>query len=207
MRKLIGSSLLLLALGAGLGSCTRIYPVRTLPTWVRGVYIPMVKNKTTEPGIEEVVTRLTQEEFLADGRVNVVKKRDADLEIIAEIETYRTITEQTDTDEVPNRDAVHMVTSLKLYDPYDNQKPIADLGSIRTTYSYNSDPRSRGFDIEPDVKDRVMSILARQIVNKTITGFPVELSDTPKGAPLPKRQDPMLLPSQGQYRDKSAFKN
>jgi len=63
---------LLMLLTAG---CERIAPIRTLPSWVRGVYIPVFKNKTYEPQIEEDATRYTQETFLRDGRVDIVRRR------------------------------------------------------------------------------------------------------------------------------------
>ncbi|MBI3735076.1 hypothetical protein HY256_00995, partial [Candidatus Sumerlaeota bacterium] len=137
---------LALALTAA-GSCTRVYPVRTLPSWVRGIYIPMVMNKTTEPGIEEIATRQVQEEFMADGRVNVVPKSQADLQLVAVIKSFRTQVDSYDNDRIARRKEVLITSELKLYDPEvdpfkPDQEPIANLGTILTRYRYSGDLRS-----------------------------------------------------------------
>lgn len=171
-------------------SCQRVYPVRTLPTWVRGIYIPMIQNKTTTTGLEETVTRLTQEEFLADGRVDVVPKRSADLQLLAIIKSYDVVIEDTDNDNIPQTQEVRVMTELKLLDPLDDPfKPgeaVANLGIMETSFIYNSDPRSIGVVVEPDVKQFTMAALARQIVNRTITGFPTQIKGAPTSAVLPQ---------------------
>src|SRR2546426_6873593 len=87
-------------------ACQRIQPVRTLPDWVRGIYIPMVQNKSTEPGVEEVVTRLAQEEFLADGRVRIVPKEQADLQLVATIKEWRVLVDSYNNDRIPRLEKV-----------------------------------------------------------------------------------------------------
>jgi hypothetical protein len=165
------------------GACERVQPRRTLPGWVRGVYVPMFTNKTTEPGLEELATRLTQEEFLADGRVNVVRKRDADLQLVASIEEYRIRVEDTDNDNIPSIHEVTISASLQLFDPLAPDRPLADLGRIDLRTYHNADPRSIGYAIEPEVKRLVMEGLARRIVDRTIHGFPSALDALPTGAP------------------------
>lgn len=182
--------LVVFAACAMLSSCERIKPVRTLPSWVRGIYVPMFKNATTEPGLEEVATRATQEEFLADGRVDIVRKADADLQLRAEIKEYRISVYQEGDDDIPEDNVIHMVTSVRLYDPFDDETPVADLGDIFTVYRYNSDPRSVSYDVEPDVKRRILRLLGRQIVAQTITGFPVALRGQGEDAPRPKTIQP-----------------
>lgn len=168
-----------------LTSCQRVQPVRTLPSWVGGIYIPMIENKSTEMGIEEVVTRLTQEEFLADGRLDIVPKAGADLELAATILSYRVSVGETDSDDIMETGRINIQSTVLLFDPYNPEEPLASLGPIETVYFYNSDPRSTGYDIEPDVKEKVFTQLARQIVNITIHGFPTSISTLPEGARIP----------------------
>ena len=178
--------LAMIALAAGLLSCERIYPVRTLPNWVRGIYIPMIRNTSTELGVEEIVTRMTQEEFLADGRIRIVRKGEADLELVATIESYRIRLDDTDSDAIHETEEIIILTRLQLYDPFNPDRPVADLGMIETTSFYNADPRSIGHVIGPDAKRYALSLLARQIVDRTINGFPASLANLPPGAELPQ---------------------
>lgn len=163
----------------------RVPPIRTLPSWVRGVYIPMFENESFEIGLTETATRMTQEEFLADGRVDIVPKRDADLVLKAVIIEYDDFVESEDSDEIPELNRVTMRTKVLLYDPLVPEIPVADLGQIVTSQVYRSDPRSVRYVTDPEVEERLMRVLARQIVNRTINGYPAALRSTPEGVPVP----------------------
>jgi hypothetical protein len=185
----LGFTLLSAALIPAL-SCQRVMPVRTLPSWVRGIYVPMFQNESFEPGLEELVTRLTQEEFLADGRVQVVRKSEADLQLIGVIKAYQIVITGTDSDDITEIEEIRVITELALHDPLDDPfdpgEPVAELGQMITRMRYNSDPRSIGLVIEPDAKQAAMGQLARQVVFRTITGFPIKLRDAPSGLDLPQ---------------------
>lgn len=183
---------------APLAPCSIIRPVRTLPNWVRGIYIPMAENKTVEIGFEEVLTRRLQEEFLADGRLRVVQKGSADLQLVVSIRSIAKdytpfgnsggrrgssrvgYGESYGSDRISSSEKLMIETDLRLYeplvDPYDPKvKPFADLGPIITNFTYPSDFRSSSVMLEPDVRTESMGMLARQIVHQTITGFPVDI--------------------------------
>ncbi len=202
-RRLVPLAGLVLAGGLGLGACQRVLPVRTLPAWVRGVYIPMVGNETFEPGLEELATRLTQEEFLANGQLRIVRKAEADLQLVAIIKDYFIRIDRTDSDDIPEIEELTILTGLKLYDPMNPEVPLADLGQIETIMLYNSDPRSIGYTPEPDLKERALRLLARQIVNRTIYGFPTSLRNLPPGVEIPTVQEPPLSPRRGPFRTES----
>jgi hypothetical protein len=173
-----------------LAGCQTIRPVRTLPHWVRGVYIPMVENLTTEPGLEEIATQLTQEQFLGDGRVRVVQRRDADLIVKVRILEYRVIVDDFASDEIASTSAITMISDVRLFDMIDPDRPLANLGVIETESSFRSDPRSTRYVVKPDANRNALRELARQVVNLTIYGFPVGLRDSPDGIDLPTRPQP-----------------
>lgn len=172
-------------------SCTRVVPVRTLPGWVRGIYVPMVQNRTPEPGLEDLATQLIQQEFLADGRLGVVQKDRADLQLVATIEEFAIREDDFDNDAIASSREATMVVALRLLEPFDDpfeprEEIVADLGLVSTNYRFNSDPRSTFYEPEPDVKRDALTALARQVVFQTITGFPVELQGLPTGAEQPE---------------------
>jgi hypothetical protein len=151
----------------------------------------MFGNDTAEPGLEEVATQLVQEEFLADGRVRIVQKRDADLIVRATIKDYRLLNDSLSDDDIPDRLEVVIVTDLKLYDPLDPDEPLANLGEILTERTFNSDPRSSRYVVKPDMNRDTLQFLARQIVDRTITGFPTHLRDIPDGVTIPNQSGPI----------------
>lgn len=181
---------LLIFVFAPLGSCERVYPVRTLPNWVQGVYIPMIQNQSTEPGLEETATRMIQEEFLADGRLRVVPKDHADVQIVAKIKDFRVRTENFDSDRIARTAEIMMTTELQLFDPFDAEKPFADLGTIVTNSLFADDARSVNYRIKPDATRDALNQLARQIVGRTISGFPADLKGLPEGVKVPEHRQP-----------------
>lgn len=186
---LLGLTLILVLAGA----CQRIAPIRTLPSWVRGVYIPVFKNKTVEPEVEELATRLAQEAFLNDGRVDIVPKTQADLTLVAEIVGWERKAGRTSSDHIAYTDDITVVASVKLYEPFDMKTPLADLGLIRASMPFRVDTRSVGFEPEPDRKEDLFRSLAGVIVGKVITGFPANLRDLPPGASVPNVRTPQSI--------------
>lgn len=178
---------LLLAVFAltALTGCERVTPVRTLPAWVRGVYVPMIKNKSYEPGLEEQATRLIQEQFLFDGRLDVVPKNQADMIVVVEIINYRGSSAGSSGDQVVTDEMVQLTAHVSLFEPYNMATPIAVLPPIEVLRRFNIDTRSVDFEPEPDRKRELMERLALSVVNSTITGFPVQLGTTPVGTALP----------------------
>jgi outer membrane lipopolysaccharide assembly protein LptE/RlpB len=75
---------LLVLLAGGCG-----YSLRgTLPAHIQTIAIPVFQNKTTEPGIETIVTRAVVEAFSTSGRLRVVRPEQADAILEGEVIDY-----------------------------------------------------------------------------------------------------------------------
>ena len=155
-----------------LNGCQRIIPVRTLPSWVHGIHVPMVHNGTYEPEIEELLTRLTQEAFLADGRVDIVEEKDSDLVLEIELVDWRAKTVDTSGDDVASDQSYRVVANLKLLEPNSRGVTYAELGRVSARGRFNTDTRSMHFIPEFDRKKRICENLAGVILNKAMTGAP-----------------------------------
>jgi hypothetical protein len=175
------------ALAAGLlaTGCERIAPIRTLPTWVRGIYIPMFQNRSYEPAIEEQGTLFTQEAFLTEGQLDVVQKQDADATLLVSIEEWRASAGGRTGEKVTDSREYFVRASVKLVEPYDESALIADLGEVRIFGGGRTDPRSVRFEPEPDRKDGVMRALAGQIVSRTLNGFPTNVGAAGQAVDIP----------------------
>jgi hypothetical protein len=165
-----------------LSACTRVVPVRTLPSWVRGIYIPMIKNKSFEPGLEEIATKAVQGAFIQDGRVDIVPEKDADLVLLVTIDNWQGRSARHSNDNISTHEDVRMTADLKLFEPLDMEKPLADLGKVLVRGVFNQDVRSIDFVPEPDRRAQLMSQLGSQVLNQVILGFPIQLRNAPAGA-------------------------
>lgn len=192
LTRLAGLAGLLVILAAA-GGCQHMAPVRTLPTWVRGVYIPVFRNMTYETQIEDLATRLTQQAFLADGRVDVVPKEKADLVLKVELLRWDVETIRTSGDYIGRTSEVTLTIGVKLFDPDNMQEPRADLGQFRLSSAFNGDTRSTRYQPEPDRKAQLLTMLANQIVTRVINGFPATVPDLPPGTAVPQFRTPETI--------------
>jgi len=70
-----------------LGACG--YSFRgTLPSDVRTVAVPIFLNRTSEPGVESIITRAVVQAFATNGRLQVVRVADADAVLEGEVTSY-----------------------------------------------------------------------------------------------------------------------
>lgn len=140
---------------------------------------------------------------MADGRLLIVSKRRADLKLVATILDYRILVDDEDSDDIPRLKEILMTTEVALYDPFDDERPVANLGIIRTSTLVASDPRSTNYQVEPDAKRFAMNLLARQIVNRTINGFPETLRGLPKGVKPPRGSQPGSGAARNVFRNRT----
>ncbi|MCL5271024.1 MAG: LPS assembly lipoprotein LptE [bacterium] len=202
-RTVFAACLSILVAAAALSGCERVAPVRTLPSWVRGLYVPMAHNSSFEPGLEEIVTRQIQEAFLADGRLDIVRKDQADLTLATDIVDWRERPSGRSGDYINKRVEVIVTASVKLLEPDgDEKKPMADLGKVTLIREVEADPRSIHYVSEPDKKDAILRELATRIMNRTIEGFPPELSGLPPGVKLPETRTPEDVHGRTVYRER-----
>jgi len=154
------------------GCASRIPPRRNLPEWVQKIYLPIFKNETSEPGLEEVGTRLAVEEFLADGRLEIVSKsEDADLIVDVTLVDYSEGVQGFERDRFPSHSALNAVARVELYEPSNRKVPFARLNNAIASHSYTSDYRRIDMTLDVDAREALMRKLAWAIVGQVLAGF------------------------------------
>ena len=77
----------LLVLAVGLAGCG--YSFRgNLPDHIKTVAVPIFQNKTSEPGVESLLTSAVVDAFASNGRLRVVKPEEADAVLTGEVVGY-----------------------------------------------------------------------------------------------------------------------
>jgi len=161
------------------GACVRIPPARVLPLTIHSLYIPTFQNQSYEPGVEEKLTRLTQEEFLADGRLDIVSSTNADAVLVGKIERFEVTPNRFGRDEFPLSSRITAIADVSLYDPADRrkEKPLMTWNNIDVEYSFVSDARRVIEVIPDDAHEEILRSLARQIVASVVTRRPTDRAD------------------------------
>ncbi len=83
--------LLALVTAIGLGGCG--YSLRTsLPAGIKSIHVPVLENKTAEPGIEDFITQALTQAVVQASRVRIAaNSREADASLEGQIVEYRLV--------------------------------------------------------------------------------------------------------------------
>ena len=153
-----------------ISGCVRIPASRNLPLTIRSVYVPMVKNHSTEPGIEEELTRQIQEELMRDGNLLVRNLRDADMVLSVVLKNYDIVSGRFSSDRFPETLKLTMAADALLYNVEDIHyiEPLHSWRDITREFQYGSDPRRVTDVLDVDARRQALSSLAQKIVQEVI---------------------------------------
>ncbi len=154
-----------------LGSaCSPVVRDRTLPPSVRSIYMPMIDNRTSEIGLEERLTVAAQEEFLADGRLDLVREDEADAIVDVTLRQFQVTPLALDSDDYATAKMYRLETTFRIKENIPGRPSIGGRRSFMTQYFFNDDPRTTTFNPEPDEKAELARVFSRQLVLEVITG-------------------------------------
>lgn len=138
---------------------------RTLPEWVQRVYIPMAKNQTAEPGLEELITKAFQTEILADGRLELTQKSKSNAVLQVTLHDYKEVTSHFESDNVKSATTMEMKVGLDLFDPKDLRNPIGSIPAFTVKLPYSSDYRNYQSELDVDARERLGETTALRLLS------------------------------------------
>ncbi|MDK2971863.1 MAG: hypothetical protein PWP23_1618 [Candidatus Sumerlaeota bacterium] len=160
-----------LALIVVLGACTRVSRQRTLPPSIRTVHIPMIINRSAEPGLEEDATRLVQKEFLADGRLELARNpREADAILEITIKDFLDDPVSLDSDDFTRRLQLTIEADVRIVQNIPGKPVFGGSRKVISTTTYTNDKRRINYTPEPEGKALALQRFAQLIVREVLTG-------------------------------------
>jgi len=152
-------------------------PARTLPSYVKRIYIREFKNNSRVFGAQADLTLYVNDEFMLDGRLDVVQSGRSDVRLEGKIKFIREESTGLSSDEFPLISMMQMETIVELWDPYDPDR-LAPLYrfNVPTTIQYISDPRRSIAETNTEARERMLRQAAKDIVNTVISGTPMQLT-------------------------------
>ncbi len=146
-------ALALLTLALALGGCKTIPFQRSLPQWVKRVYIPMAENRSFEPGLEEQITSAFTQEVLSNGELDVTQKSRCDAVVKIIIKEYKERSDDFASDDIESYREVVAVLAVELYDPSDEKNPFGIVEDFEVDMRYRSEFRSSRATTYSDARD------------------------------------------------------
>lgn len=147
---------------------------RTLPKSIRHIYVPIFETRAYEPGLEEILTQDTIDEFLIDGRVKPVRPERADVILVGNLYEVTITTDDFAEDDFALLNNIEARARITAYGPDDPERrePIYIWNDISAEFAYVADKRFVIDVLQVDVQRDLMALLAREIVNTVMEGEP-----------------------------------
>jgi hypothetical protein len=188
--------LLAAAVLAGVFTACGDVPIKkNLPDYVLKVAIPVFENKASQPGLENELTKKVVQNFIVDGRLQVVPREQADALLTATIQRYDRLVITRDANQVPQQYKLQVVVDLDLVDLKSGKQD--QLWSTRPQFSLTPgvEVTKDDFDStntrslreatnyyvlnvagvppedEPTALERLLEQMARRVVRRTLDGF------------------------------------
>jgi hypothetical protein len=154
----------------GFSACSTVPPVRTLPEHIQRIYIPEFRNDSRLFGAQADLTLAVNDEFMLDGRLDVVQNERADVRLEGKVLTFHEYNSASAGDEFPLISTMEMTCSISMWDPYDSDR-IAPMSHWRVdaAVQYVSDARRTIAETQTEARDRLMQQMAKNIVAAVMT--------------------------------------
>jgi len=158
---------LLVLLGGGCG-----YSMRgTLPAHIQAIAVPMFQNRTSEPGVETVVTRAVVDAFSTSGRLRVVRPDQADAILEGEVIGYDVQSIAFDPRSRVRLYRLVVTMNLRLRDLRQNRL-VFDQRGFRERADFRAVEAVAGTIVREDLAVReAAQDIARSIVSLTVDGI------------------------------------
>lgn len=184
-RCVIGVTLMLLCSTMG---CQLKARTRTLPDRIDAIYIPMARSSAYEYGLEEKLTNALIEEFLADGRLDVVRERRADATLLVDITKYVTKPTNFDSDEFPYSSTIDVYADITLVEKK-KRKSLLKMKALKGSSRYVSDKRRISYESLEDAKLNAVRGLVQAIVASVLTSDDLKPEEPTESVTEPQADD------------------
>jgi hypothetical protein len=155
-------------------SCAAKPLPRALPPSIRKIYVPIFETHAYEPGLEEILTQKTIDEFLIDGRVKIVRPEQADIILSGFLDEVIILTEDTSEDDfvlIKSMEGFVRMTAFGA-DDIERSNPVLVWNDISSEISFLSDKRFTVETLDVDARRMLMEELAKEIVRAVIEDTP-----------------------------------
>lgn len=165
--------ILLAILGVGVVVTGCVYKTEyQLPLHVKKIAIPIFGNDTYEYGAENSLTDAVIESFLTDGRLKIVRLKDADAVLQGTMSSYGEEVLSYDDFDVAEEYRVYVEADIALKDLTTGEVLWEEKGMRETSTYWDMDTALQPQETEAEGRARAIDNLAKDIVNRVMMGFP-----------------------------------
>lgn len=148
---------------------------KLLPQNIKKIAVPTFVNNTVQYGLEEKLTLQVRQEFLRNGRLELVDDKTADGKLVGEIGRYILEPLTYDINHVVEEYKLWILINLKFYEKDAGtgtwkESPLWEEKNLEGMYRFFAATKPGG-STEEDARNIIWDRLARDIVIRTVKGF------------------------------------
>ena len=174
-------------------ACAEMATKKAIPDNIRKLGIPVFENKTGQPNVENLLTKKVVQNFIVDGRLQVVPVEQADAILQGTVQRYDRIVLTRDSNQVPQQyklqvavdiDFTEVKTGIKLWSTraqisltpgVDTPSDAFDSTNLRSLREFTNYYVFNVAGVPPEDEatalDRVLEQMASRVTRRTLDGF------------------------------------
>ena len=153
------------------GGCSYSPSPSLFPSHLRTLAVPILKNETTEPNLEQEVTNAIVNRFVQDNKLKVVAEAEADLVLSGSVVRYVNAVFGFNAREQAEEYQVAVAVRLTARDRVKNREMWRDDNLVRTTNYFVVTPAGQEPADQYTSRGDAISKIADAVINKTVEGW------------------------------------
>lgn len=166
MRRGLALGLLVLAAGCSYSPSPAMFPAH-----LKTLAVPVLRNGTTEPNLEQEVTEAIVNRFVQNNKLRVVSESDADLVLTGAVVKYTNSVFGFNAREQAQEYQVAVSVQLTARDRVKNREMWRDDNLVRTTNYYVVTTPGQAEQDQFSARKDAIAKIADAVLNKTVEGW------------------------------------
>ncbi len=164
-------SVMLGVMALGLAACTDVAIRPGMPSYMSKLAIPTFQNRTNQPNFENELTQQLNQDFLMDGRLEIVNADKANALLMGTVTQYQLEPLLMDVHNTPQQYKMRVILYLALKDIQAGKNLWVEERFEESTTYYVANTMGVAPENEQDARKRLIQQLSRRIMARVIEGF------------------------------------
>jgi hypothetical protein len=142
-----------------------------MPSYMSKLAIPTFQNRTNQPNFENELTQQLNQDFLMDGRLEIVNADKANALLMGTVTQYQLEPLLMDVHNTPQQYKMRVILYLALKDTQAGKNLWVEERFEESTTYYVANTMGVAPENEQDARKRLIQQLSRRIMARVIEGF------------------------------------
>jgi hypothetical protein len=167
----LARAVVLVGVTLAIGGCSYSPSPALFPPHLRTLAVPVLRNATTEPNLEQEVTQAIVDRFVRDNKLRVVPEDAADLVLSGSVVQYTNAVFGFNAEEKAEEYQVAVTVQLTARDRVKNRELWRDDNLVRTTNYFVVPTPGRDPQDQFGARREAIEKIADAVLNKTVEGW------------------------------------